>query len=74
MEELREQFQYKEDSIEICFKSLTPIEQYEVIRLITAFPNKLVYICTHDNVSSYIESILKNITVAFKRCFDIPAL
>ena len=72
MDELRERFQYKDGSIEICFKRLTPIEQYEVIRLILAFPDKSVSICTHDSTSSYIDNILKTLPIQFYQCFNTP--
>ena len=70
MEELREQFQYKDGSIEICFKKLTPMEQYEVIRLILSSPHKDVSICTHDATSSYIDNILKTLSIKFYQCFN----
>ena len=74
MEELREKFQYKDGSIDVCFKSLTPIDQYEVIRLILAFPDKNVSICTHESTTSYIDDILNVLPVKFHQCFNIPIL
>jgi recombinational DNA repair protein RecR len=70
MEELREKIQYKDGPIEVCFKNLTPVDQYEVIRLILAFPDKEVSICTHDSTSTYIDNILKNLSVKFYQCFQ----
>ena len=69
MEELREKFQYKEGSIEVCFKSLTSKEQYEIIRLILACPGKSVSICTHDMSNSYVNDVLKLLRVEFYQCF-----
>jgi hypothetical protein len=72
--ELREQFLYKHGTIEVCFKSLTPIEQYELMRLILAFPDKKVSICTHEATSSYVDEILKLLPIRFYTCFNNPTL
>jgi hypothetical protein len=70
MEELREQFQYKEGSIEVCMKSLTSTEQYDLIRMIIASPTKEVLVCTHEHTSNYVNDILKQLgNVKFYQCF-----
>lgn len=71
MEELREKFIYTDTPIEICFKKHSPIEQYEIIRLIMSSPKRDVSICTHENTTSYIDDILKNLKVNFIQCFSV---
>ena len=74
MDEFREKIQYKDGPIEICMNRLTPIEHYEVIRLILAFPDKKVSICTHEHTNMYIDSILKKMNITFYQCFTEKAL
>jgi hypothetical protein len=70
MEQIREIIIYRDKTIQICMKSLTPIEQYELIRLATAFPHKQLRICTHENTSTYIDDILKQMkNICFFQCF-----
>lgn len=61
MEELREKIVYKSTPIEICFKPLNSTDQYEILRLISAFPEKQVKICIHENTSIYATNIIKNL-------------
>lgn len=71
MEELREKIIYKDTPIEICLKTLTSTEHYELMRLMSAFPEKSVSICTHENTSKYIDTILKHLeNVTFFQCFS----
>jgi len=70
MEEIREQIQYKDGPIEICMNRLTSMEQYEMIRLLIAFPGKKVAICTHEHTNMYIDSILKRLKLTFYQCFS----
>jgi len=70
MEELRETIIYKYRPIEICMKTLTSIEQYELVRLGNAFPNKQIKVCTHENTSRHIDDILKQMkNIQFYQCF-----
>ena len=70
MEELRETIIYKDKPIEICMKTLTSIEQYELIRIGNAFPHKQIRICTHENTSTYVDDILKQMkNVSFFQCY-----
>jgi len=70
MEEVRERIIYKSTPIEICLKKLTSIEQYELVRLLAVFPEKRVHICTHDNTSPYVDTILKRLSnIVFSQCF-----
>jgi hypothetical protein len=61
MEELREKIIYRSTPIEICFNSLNSTDQYEILRLISAFPEKQIKICVHENTSSYATNIMKNL-------------
>jgi hypothetical protein len=75
MEEVRERIIYKNTPIEICLKQLTSIEQYELVRLLAIFPGKSVRVCTHENTSSYIDTILKRLrNVTFFHCFSVPVI
>ena len=73
MEEIREQIQYKDGPIEICMNRLTSMEQYEIIRLLIAFPKK-VSICTHEHTNRFIDDILKEMNISFFQCFTDVAL
>lgn len=75
MEELREKIVYKNTPIEICLKQLTSMEQYELVRLINAFPEKQIRICTHENASSYTQDILKQLrNITFFQCFRVSRI
>lgn len=70
MDEVREKIQYKDGPIEICMNRLTSMEQYELIRLIIAFPEKKVSLCTHEHTNSFIDQILKELNITFYQCFS----
>ena len=70
MEVIREYLMYKDVPITICMKQLTPIEHYEVVRLILASNSKNVSICTHESTNSYIEGLLKKLPIKFVQCFQ----
>ena len=74
MEEIREKIQYKDGSIEICMNGRTSIEQYEIIRLLIAFPEKKVSLCTHESTNRFIDDILKQINISFFQCFTETTL
>lgn len=69
MELIREHLMYKDVPITICMKSLKPIEQYEVIRILLATRTRQVKICTHESVNEYITELLKKLPVEFVQCF-----
>jgi hypothetical protein len=70
MNELWERINYQADPIEICMKSLTTVEQYEVIRIALLHANKEIRLCTHDNTDMYVNDILKEIqNIRFYQCF-----
>ena len=50
-------------------KSLKPVEQYEVIRILLATRTSGVKICTHESVNEYIIELLKKLPVEFVQCF-----
>ena len=70
MDSIREHLVYKDVPITICMKTLKPIEQYEVVRLVLASNSKHVSICTHESTSCYIDDLLKNLNVKFVQCFQ----
>jgi len=70
MDIIREHLMYKDVPITICMKQLTPIEHYEVVRLILASNSKNVSICTHESTNSYIDGLLKKLPVKFVQCFQ----
>jgi hypothetical protein len=74
MDEIREKIQYKDGPIEICMNRLTSMEQYEMIRLLIAFPEKKVLLCTHEHTNSFVDQILKEMNVSFFQCFTEAAL
>lgn len=69
MELIREHLMYKDVPITICMKSLKPIEQYEVIRILLATRTSGVKICTHESVNEYMTEMLKKLPVEFVQCF-----
>jgi hypothetical protein len=70
MEGLREQLIYKNVPVHICMKSLKPVEQYEVIRLILATRTENIHICAHDSVNSYILNLLNKLPIQSYRCLN----
>jgi len=74
MEEIREKIQYKDGPIEICMNRLTSMEQYEMIRLLIAFPEKKVSLCTHESTNRFIDDILKQMNISFFQCFTEATL
>lgn len=70
MDVIREHLMYKDVPITICMKNLKPTEQYEVVRLILASKTKNVSICTHESTNSYIDGLLKNLSVKYIQCFS----
>jgi hypothetical protein len=68
MEVIKEHLIYKDVPILICMKSLKPIEQYEVIRIILATRTKDVSICKHESTNTYIDKLLEKIPVTFTHC------
>jgi hypothetical protein len=74
MDLIREHLMYKDVPITICMKTLKPIEQYEVIRLILATKAKNVTICTHEATNEYIDTLLKQLSVKYTQCFLLPIL
>lgn len=74
METIREQLLYKQNKVHICMRELNPKEHYECVRLLLATRTKDVYICTHEATNSYIESILKKMSIEFYQCFMLNNL
>lgn len=70
MDIVREQLLYKENKVHICMSTLTKIEHYELIRLLLATRTTEVYICTHESTNSYINDLLKKLSVVFYQCLS----
>jgi len=69
MDELREKIIYKNTPIEICLRTMTSIDQYELMRLLASFPEKQVKLCTHTNTTKYMDDILKHLkNIMFFKC------
>lgn len=68
MDLIREHLIYKDVPLHICMKALTPIEHYEVVRLLLATRTKDVHICTHDSTNEAICGLLKQIPVSYYSC------
>lgn len=68
MEVIKEHLIYKDVPILICMKTLKPIEQYEIIRIILATRTKDVSICKHESTNTYIDKLLEKLPVTFTHC------
>jgi len=63
MEVIREHLMYKNVPIQIEMKTLKPIEQYEVVRLLLATRTKDVIVKVDDSVNKYVRNLLEKIGV-----------
>jgi len=70
MDLIREHLIYKDVPLHICMKALTPIEHYEVVRLLLATRTKDVHICTHSSTNEAIQSLLKQMSISYYSCLD----
>jgi len=55
-------------------KDFSKQDHYEIIRLLLATRTKDVCVCTHESTNTYIESLLKQLTVKFYQCFQSEQL
>jgi hypothetical protein len=69
MEDIRECLMYKNSKMNICMKKHTPIEQYEIIRiLIGAHVPENVTICKHESTNSYINTLIEDLRIMNSHC------
>lgn len=61
MDLIREHLIYKDVPTTICLKSLTPAEQYEVIRCLLATRTNNVSICCSECSNVFVQILLKKI-------------
>lgn len=71
MDVLKEQLMY-DTNILICFRDIE--NPYDAIRLILAYPNKKVSICTHDLSNTYVIDILQKMQITFVQCWTPEVL
>ena len=67
MDVIREHLMYRNSPLNICMASITPQEQYEVIRIIHESKAD-VTICSHDSTNKYINILLKKMNITSKNC------
>jgi len=67
MDVIREHLMYKNSPLNICMKSITPQEQYEIIRILHESKTD-VTICTHNSTNKYIDILLKKMNIKLKGC------
>ncbi len=70
MDVIREHLIYKDVPTTICMKSLKPIEQYELIRLLLATRTNNVSICKHSSTNEYIDKLLVKLPIKFIECSE----
>ena len=63
MDVIREHLMYKNVPIQIEMKTLKPVEQYEVVRLLLATRTKDVIVKVDDSVNKYVRNLLEKIGV-----------
>jgi hypothetical protein len=74
MDILREKLIYNTNSVHICMKDFSKQDHYEIIRLLLATRTKDVCVCTHESTNTYVESLLKQLTIKFYQCFQSEKL
>lgn len=67
MDIIREHLMYKNSPLNICMATITPQEQYEVIRILHESKAE-VTICAHNSTNKYIDILLKKMNINFKSC------
>jgi hypothetical protein len=67
MDVIREHLMYKNSTLNICMKLLTPQEQYEIIRILHE-SKTTVTVCSHNSTNQYIDILLKKMNITLKSC------
>jgi len=68
MDIIREHLMYKNIPLHICMGSITPQEQYEVIRIILESKTTEITVCKHNSTNSYIDTLLSKLSITFTSC------
>jgi hypothetical protein len=68
MDVIREHLMYKNSPLTICMASITPQEQYEVIRIILESKTEKITICKHNSTSKYIDALLSKVNITLTDC------
>jgi hypothetical protein len=68
MDVIREHLMYKNTPLTICMASITPQEQYEVIRIILESKTEKITICKHNSTNKYIDVLLNKLNITFIDC------
>ena len=68
MDIIREHLMYKNIPLHICMASITPQEQYEVIRIILESKTTEITICKHGSTNKYIDTLLSKLSITFSDC------
>ena len=67
MDVIREHLMYKNSPLNICMATITPQEQYEVIRILHESKAE-VTVCSHNATNKYINILLKKMNITEKNC------
>jgi len=67
MDVIREHLMYKNSALNICMATITPQEQYEIIRILHESKAE-VSICSHNATNKYIDVLLKKMNITRKDC------
>ena len=68
MDVIREHLMYKNSPLTICMSSITPQEQYEVIRIILESKTEKITICKHSSTNKYIDVLLGKVNITLTDC------
>ena len=68
MDVIREHLMYKNSPLTICMASITPQEQYEVIRIILESKTERISICKHTSTNNYINGLLDKLNITLIDC------
>ena len=59
---------YKNSPLHICMASISPQEQYEVIRIVLESKTTEIKICKHNSTNNYIDILLSKLNIKLESC------
>jgi hypothetical protein len=68
MDIIREHLMYKNSPLHICMNTITPQEQYEVIRIILESKTTEITVCKHNSTNTYIDTLLSTLNITLASC------
>ena len=68
MDVIREHLMYKNSPLTICMASISPQEQYEIIRIILESKTEKITICKHASTNKYIDVLLGKVNITLTDC------